>query len=294
MSARLDWTRDGQHWPHHACSTFVHAGGLRWHVQRMGVAGTPVALLVHGTGAATHSWRGLMPLLAQSHDVIAMDLPGHGFTTMPARAALSLTGMAGALTSLISAMGVQPTLAVGHSAGAAVLIRMQLDGTLPSAHLVSINGALLPLAGLVGRAFSPLAKLLAANPVVPHVFAWRASDAAVLQRLLDATGSKLDAEGTRLYGQLVANPGHAAAALAMMAAWDLMPLHAALPRLRAPLQLIVGSQDRTVPPQQARQVCALVKHAVLTDLPGLGHLAHEEQPAKVHRALEALLRTIHH
>jgi magnesium chelatase accessory protein len=40
----------------------------------------PVALLVHGAGAATHSFRGLIPLLSGHYRVIAIDLPGHGFT----------------------------------------------------------------------------------------------------------------------------------------------------------------------------------------------------------------------
>ena len=72
MSA-LDWSREGLIWPHREASHFVAAGAARWHVQRMG-SGPPL-LLLHGTGASVHSWRGLMPLLAQSHDVIACDLP---------------------------------------------------------------------------------------------------------------------------------------------------------------------------------------------------------------------------
>ena len=50
---RSIWEVDGRDWPNRDSSRFVTAGGLRWHVQ---VAGTgPVVLLVHGTGAATHS-----------------------------------------------------------------------------------------------------------------------------------------------------------------------------------------------------------------------------------------------
>ncbi|MDZ4273486.1 MAG: alpha/beta hydrolase, partial [Erythrobacter sp.] len=75
----LDWNRQGLIWPHRDASTFIESGGARWHVQRMGT-GTPL-LLLHGTGASVHSWRDLMPILAQSHEVIAIDLPRHAFTT---------------------------------------------------------------------------------------------------------------------------------------------------------------------------------------------------------------------
>ncbi|MFX4944941.1 alpha/beta fold hydrolase, partial [Acinetobacter baumannii] len=78
------------------------AAGYRWHVQVMGEG--PVALLAHGTGAATHSWRKLMPILAKSFTVIAPDLPGHGFTDTPPSHRLSLVSMASDLAALCRAL----------------------------------------------------------------------------------------------------------------------------------------------------------------------------------------------
>jgi magnesium chelatase accessory protein len=84
---RLDWpNRDG--------SSFVAAGGIHWHVQRLGDPARPRLLLLHGTGAATHSFRDLAPLLANDFSVLALDLPGYGFTGQPTRAGLTLPGMA--------------------------------------------------------------------------------------------------------------------------------------------------------------------------------------------------------
>src|SRR3954447_2043573 len=126
MSDRPVWSRDGRDWPNREASGFVEAGGLRWHVQRMGQG--PVLLLVHGTAAATHSWRALAPLLARHFSVVAPDLPGHGFTAMPANAhGLSLPGMAALLGALLNRLQVDPALVAGHSAGAAVLLRLALD-----------------------------------------------------------------------------------------------------------------------------------------------------------------------
>ena len=72
------WEREGRDWPNRTYSRFVQAARLRWHVQLMGDG--PALLLLHGTGAATHSWRALAPLLAERFTVVAPDLPGHGFT----------------------------------------------------------------------------------------------------------------------------------------------------------------------------------------------------------------------
>lgn len=278
----------GRDWPNRAASRTVRAAGLHWHVQVMGSG--PVLLLAHGTGAATHSWRDLAPALARHFTVVAPDLPGHGYTEAPAAARLSLPGMAKSLGALLTVLNLQPAAAVGHSAGAAILARMALDG-LPSLRaLVSLNGAFVPLQGVPGQVFSPIARLLVGLPGLPQLFAWRARDAGVVQKLLDATGSKLDAEGVRLYSQAVRRPDHAASALAMMAHWDLRPLLADLPRLRVPLLLLAGDNDKTVPPQQSAEVRDLAPGASLTVLPGLGHLAHEERPAEVAGLIEAFCR----
>jgi magnesium chelatase accessory protein len=305
----LVWERDGQAWPHREHSRFVEAAGLRWHVQQWplplpvslpkpkpkveskntsshsGTGQAPTLVLLHGTGASTHSWRGLAPFLAQHFKLVSLDLPGHGFSGpappgFGAGNGASLPGMARGVAALLAAENIHPQWLVGHSAGAAIAVQMSLQG-LPLEGLIGLNAALLPLPGLAGSFFSPAAKLLALNPLVPHFFSWRAHSRSVLQGLLNGTGSRLDEAGVALYRQLVTNPGHVGGALAMMARWDLPSLASALPHLKVPLHLVMGEEDGTVPPADARRVQALVPCCSLVSLPGLGHLAHEEDPATV-------------
>jgi magnesium chelatase accessory protein len=142
--------------------------------------------------------------------------------------------------------------------------------------LVSLNGAMLPLDGVPGQVFAPLARLLVGLPLLPNLFAWRAQDRAVVEKLLASTGSRLDARGVELYARVVRQPSHAAAALRMMANWDLAPLERDLPRLPVPLLLIAGAGDRTIPPADSARLRDMIPGASLTTMPGLGHLAHEE------------------
>lgn len=274
--AALDWDRDGADWPNRDASRFVEAGGLRWHVQQAGQG--PAVLLVHGTGAATHSWAGLLPLLAKTFRVVAPDLPGHGFTSAPSWSGHSLPAMAAALATLLERLDARPQIVVGHSAGAAILARMVLDARIAPRGLISLAGALLPLHGWAGLIFSPAARLLSFNPLVPRLFAWRARDEAAVRRLIDGTGSRLDAQQIACYARLVRCPQHVAGALAMMANWDLRPLARDLPRLAIPLVLVHGTRDRTLPPGEAGRVGALLPAARRIELDGLGHLAHEERP----------------
>ena len=295
----LDWERDGQRWPHRERSRFVQAAGLRWHVQQWPGPSpeAPTALLLHGTGASSHSWRQVAPLLAGHMQVISLDLPGHGFTEMPPEGPnspqLSLPGMARGVQALLQAMGAQVRLTVGHSAGAAVAVRMALDGQPDLRLIISLNGALLPLHGLAGQLFAPAARLMAGMSWIPRLFAYQARDRAVTERLLQSTGSRIDEEGTELYALLVASPSHAAAALGMMAQWDLHELSARLPHLRVPLDLIVATGDKTVNPAQADQVLTRLDpslRAGIFKFDGLGHLSHEEQPA---RTTEMLIELYH-
>jgi magnesium chelatase accessory protein len=293
-SAALDWDTDGADWPNREASRFIECGGLRWHVQVMatGAAERPAILLLHGTGAANHTWRTLAPLLAADFTVIAPDLPGHGFTGTPADADLSLPGIATSMSGLLQvlrgSLGIVPSYAVGHSAGAAVLARMCLDGRLPLHALAGVNAALLPLQGLAGQVFLPAAKLLSASSLAPRLFAWRAAAGSVTERLIRSTGSILDARGVELYGRLVRNAGHVSGVLRMMANWDLTALERDLPRLPCPLLLLVGTRDRTIPPGDALRIRARVPTARIVELPGLGHLAHEERAAEVAAHLRAL------
>jgi magnesium chelatase accessory protein len=287
----MDWARDGRSWPHHAHSRFVVSGGRRWHVQQWPAPSTqaPQLLLLHGTGASTHSWRELAPLLARHAGVLAVDLPGHGFSEAALGDGATLPGMARGLALLLHDCGAQPSLLIGHSAGAAVAVQMALDRPQGLRAVISLNGALLPLHGLAGQVFSPLAKLLAANRFVPQLFAWRAAAPSRVQRLVDGTGSSIDDAGVALYARLVSDPAHVAGALAMMAHWNLRDLVAALPRLRVPLHLLATEGDKAVPPSQSQRAAQLVPGARLTLLPALGHLAHEEDPQQVFASIAPLL-----
>lgn len=271
------WARAGDDWPNREASRFVRAGGITWHVQAMGQG--PVALLLHGTGAATHSWRGLAPILAEHFTLVMPDLPGHGFTEIAASHRLSLPGMARDVAALLAAMQIQPALAIGHSAGAPVLARMCLDGSISPRGLVSLNGAFMPLPGPGGQVFAPLARFLVGFPVLPALFSWRAGDGRMVRGLLEGTGSKIDAAGVDFYTRLVRNPAHTGAALRMMAGWQLEPLVRDLPKLATRLLLLAGERDRAIPPADSARVQALVPGAELQLQPGLGHLAHEEDPA---------------
>lgn len=278
MTLRFDV--EGRDWPNRAASRFVAVGRIRWHVQVMGQG--PALLLLHGTGAATHSWRDVAPLLAHDFTVIAPDLPGHGFTSGRPVGGLAMPAMAGAVGDLLDAMGEQPELVVGHSAGAAIAVRMALDGRVTPRAIVGLNPALLPFPGLAAKLFPTLAKLLFVNPFAPHMIAQIARGSGEVGRFLArSTGSTIDTAGLESYARLFRDSGHIGGAIAMMAEWDLDSFAARLPELRAPLLLIHGDRDAAIPAKAAIEAAARVPGALFETVTGAGHLAHEEQPEPI-------------
>jgi magnesium chelatase accessory protein len=250
----------------------------------------PGLLLIHGTGSSTHSWRKVMPLLAPHYTVLAVDLPGHGFSDSVPNARMSIAGISGCLAALLRETGVEVRYAVGHSAGAVILCRMALDGLIAPRVLISENGAFMPWAGPAGALFSPIAQLMASASLVPRLLSWSAGNPANVARMIAGTGSQLDAEGIELYTRLVREPRHVAGALAMMANWDLYSFERELPNLKTPLALIVAAGDRAVPPRQAEWVKQRVITAEIRSLAGLGHLAHEEDPRLLAHEIAAICR----
>lgn len=278
--SRLDWNREGLIWPHRDASTFVNIGKARWHVQRMGSGrrGKGPLLLLHGTGASVHSWRGLMPLLAQNHTVIAPDLPRHAFTQGHDAYSMSLPAMAREVAALLGALEVEPAAIIGHSAGAAVALQLALDHGY-GGPIVGLNAALRPFPGALAQIFPAVAKTLLANPLVPRIFTGSIDLVGGAERFLwRSTHSRIEPAGLACYAKLLKHPGHAGGALAMMANWDLPTLRARMGEVSNPVLLVHGGNDPAIPPDWARDAAGWLPDARLELLPGLGHLAHEEAP----------------
>ena len=276
-AGRPSWAVEGRDWPNRSFSRFVRAGDMVWHVQQMGAG--PELLLLHGTGAATHSFRDFLPALARHFTVLCPDLPGHGFSDMPPRRDLSLPGMARLVADLLAGTGFAPKLAVGHSAGAAILLALALQRQIRPDAIIALNGALRPIRG--AALFSPLARMLSWNPLVPRLVARRALDWEASRRLIEGTGSHIDARGIELYARLFQKPGHVAATLGMMARWDLGWLDRRLGMLDLPLVLMTAAGDLAVSPVDATIVSRKVPSALVVTLDEGGHLVHEERPCEI-------------
>lgn len=279
----MQWPDDAKDWPLVQYSRRVLHRPHRWHIQEAGEG--PLVLLIHGAGGATQSFRGLFPILAETNRVIAVDLPGQGFTQLGAQYRCGLDQMSEDLLSLCRDQGWVPDLIVGHSAGVAIALRLWELGLRPKRGIVGINAALGNFKGVAGWLFPMMAKALAVTPFSASIFASTTTPASI-RNLVKGTGSQLDQAGLDLYYRLATDKGHVDAMLSMMAQWSLDGLLARLGKIDCPVHLITGLADKAIPPHVSADAAQVLPNARLTELPNLGHLAHEEDPATIARLIQ--------
>lgn len=283
----MNWEAARATWPNAAHSRFVDVAPHRWHLQEAGAG--PSVLLLHGAGASTHSWRALLPDLARDFHVVAPDLPGQGFTRLGSRERCGLAQMSADVARLLAHEGIAPEVIVGHSAGAAIGLRLALDLPARPKGIVCINAALEEFRGPAGAVFPILAQALALTPLPALAFSRAARLPATVRKAIASTGSRIDAAGLDLYRRLLSDRGHVDATLCMMANWRLGELVGDLPRLEVPALFVVGAEDRAVPPDTSSRAARRIAGARVEVLPGLGHLLHEEAPEAAARLVRAFL-----
>lgn len=276
----MNWDRDLPTWPLNALSRRIAQRPHLWHVQETGSGDT--VLLLHGAGASTHSWRDVIPLLAGRYRVIALDLPGQGFTRLGSRARCNLAHMTEDIAALCAAQGWRPAVVIGHSAGGAIALNLARRlRSAPAA--ICLNAALGRFDGAAGWLFPILAKLMAATPLAAMAFTAAGASPARTRRLIASTGSRLSDEGIGYYTRLTADREHVDGTLQMMARWNVDPVLDWLPRIETPCLMLAAEDDRAVAPEISRRAADRLPQGQFRALPGLGHLAHEEEPVVVMR-----------
>lgn len=280
----MDWAADLPTWSHPSLSRRIALAPHRWHVQ---VAGDgPVVLLLPGSGSSVHTWREFIPALARTHTVVALDLPGQGFTQSPSGSRSGLNEMAADIAELLASEGWAPRAILSHSAGTAIALR--LSQIIQVDKIVGINPALDNFNGVAGWLFPLLARALAFTPFTARLFASSATPARS-RSLIIGTGSTLDDDGYRFYYRLMRDRDHVNGALNMMARWSLDGLLGDLQSIKSDCLFLTGLRDKAVPPDVAQRAAGQMPHARVVEFEGLGHLAHEEDASRTLAEIESFL-----
>lgn len=244
-------------------------------------------VLIHGLATTRGIWMLVIPALSRTRRVITLDVPGFGGSD-PVGPGFDLDAVADRIAEGLAAHGVTgPFDLVGHSLGAGIAL------TLAARRPDAIRALVLAAPG--GLAAYPRPAVRVLSSAVNRLLAARRSmapltDLAWGRRLLLLTAvadaAALPPTQARLLVEASAGARRSSEALATIATADLRPLLELAP---APLGLIWGAQDRTVPTRIARAIRDTRPDAKLELIEGAGHVSMVERPEAFVAALERLL-----
>jgi pimeloyl-ACP methyl ester carboxylesterase len=246
--------------------------------------GREQVICLHGLGSNKTSFFETIAALTPDYTVHALDLPGFGSSSKPARARYNAQYFAGAVLDYLDAMAIDRAHLVGNSMGGRVAIEIGLRAPERAASL----GLLAPaLAFRRNRELVPLVRILRPEiAVIPH--AMRAalvreqlwSLFARPERLDPAIADVVADEFCRSYRSRSARVAFFAAArnIYLDAPWGKNGFWTRLAELEPPALFVWGDSDRLVPAGFARHVEAIVPGAEQVVLPDCGHVPQIELP----------------
>ncbi|MDQ6914241.1 MAG: alpha/beta fold hydrolase [Actinomycetota bacterium] len=272
---------------------WVTVRGRRANVMEIGEG--PPLLLVHGHSGCWQNWLENVPHFARTHRVVAPDLPGFGYSDMPADG-VSIEGYARFLDALCDELGIESTPVVGNSLGGFVGAELCLKFPERSSRL-----ALVSAAGLADRYIGLPASVLRRKSVAGFARATNAyarlPDARLetlvrRPRLRRAVLRMVAAHPDRLPAPMCAELLRGSGRPAAPDATDALVTYDFRDRLgdvRCPTLIVWGDRDRTVPVQGAEEYERLIPNARKVIMRDTGHVPMVERPAQFNALLEEFL-----
>jgi len=120
----------------------ITADGIEIFYRSAGSSSSPVILLLHGFPSSSHMYRNLIPLLSTHYHVIAPDLPGFGFSSVPAERQYSYTfaNLTSTTEAFLDALKIQNFAVYIFDYGAPVALRLALNRPKAITAIVTQNG----------------------------------------------------------------------------------------------------------------------------------------------------------
>ena len=243
----------------------------------------PPLLLLHGHEQSATSWRWVLPVLARTHRVLALSLPGHGGSAPAVGGYAPGADLAPLVAAFLDTVGVGPLHVVGNSVGGVVALRLALADLARVQTLTLVDSA-----GL-GRAVHPLLAL-ATLPMIGElaIMISRMPGGAVQRTsmsaaMLFAQPSRVPKEFLTEQHALGQRRGQLEASTAMAralfdATGQREVLLDQLPTLTMPTLVMWGERDYLLPASQAQAAVDRLPHGRLALFAECGHLPHVECP----------------
>ena len=276
---------------------FVTVNGTKVHYETKGAG--PDLILIHGAlGNLRDMTFGLRDQLSDRYRVTVFDRPGFGYSDMLPNGDASLLGQALLLQGAAKDIGLTNPIVMGHSYGGAVAISWALHpDILPPAALVLVSAPTLPWPGKLDPLYRVTGSQVGGALIVPLITAFVTDDyltksivgifkpnpvPAGYQAFI-GSGLTLRRDSLRANGKQVNTLRD-----------QLVVMEKSYHNLRLPIELVHGDADTSVPLSvHALPLSKMLPNAVLTIVPGAGHMPHHSNPDMIVAAIDRAAARAH-
>lgn len=248
-----------------------------------------VVLMLHGFPTAAYLWRNIMPRVAETHRVIALDLPGYGKSEKPLFPSYSFNFYTKLLTEFLAQLNIQSVNLVVHDLGGPIGLHWAIRNQIAVKRLVFMNTLVYPNFSWAVIVFTLALK-------TPFLKSWISSPNGIAWAMRFGVQNK-----SRIAGELVANYQapfkEKSARQALLKSASNLSINAfkeiveKLPSFTIPVQVIYGESDRILPKvvDTMQRIKKDLPQTTITALPNCGHFLQEDEPEKISELLSTFL-----
>ena len=276
----VSWPESIKLIPHPEHSWFTSINGIRVHYQEAGDESAPAIVLIHGFISSTLIWSDMfLPLADAGFRVIAIDMPGYGYSDKPPDGQYTIDWQAHTIVSLMDRLEIDTATIVGASYGGAVAATIALDyperverlvlvGTVSNDDILKnpmVRVARLPLIGDV---------------VTPLYLGSRWVLRKRVQDMYRRSGTPIDEHKLAARHHLLATANVHRATLRSMRRWSAERISSQANLIRTPTLIVWGEADSHVPVTDGIRLRDRIAGSRLIVFRDCGHLPPAEQPEK--------------
>lgn len=264
---------------------YADAAGRRIHYLEQGTG--EALLLIHSLGQSLFTWHRVIDALSAQYRVIAVDLPGHGYSDKPAdEPSYAIGTLADTLVAFMDELGVETANVIAFSMGGMIALDMAARFASRVGRLVLVcpGGITATMPYQVRSLESPITGWLTAATISPKTVANLLTDAFFDRTLITP-------EMVREYYKPYADKAAGAALRAALRAFDEEDVMPSLRDIGNDVLIVWGVDDRWREVSSAEVFHIALPNAQFALIRNCGHVLHEEKPD---RFLEYALDFLEH
>jgi pimeloyl-ACP methyl ester carboxylesterase len=261
-------------------SWFTTVDGVRVHYQEAGDENAPAMILIHGFISSTIIWSNVfLPLAAAGFRVIAIDLPGYGYSDKPADGRYTIEAQSQAVFGVMDRLEIEKAIVLGASYGGAIAATMALDRPDRVERLVLIGAV--SNDEVKKKLLLRISRLpLVGDVVTPLFLGSRWVLRKRMEEMYRRIGVPVDEKMLAARHHLLETANMQRAMIRTVRNWSANRIQREASLIRQPTMLVWGEDDTHIPLDEAFRLRDAIPGARLVIFRNCGHLPPAEYPAQ--------------